>query len=103
MAEIAIGKALRAYPRDSYYLPGHQISASYDPAAVFEEQLKKCGVDCFDFYLLHNIYENSIQTYLDPRWDIIGYFREQKRRSKPCVPTRAFRRGASVFCRAFPG
>lgn len=107
MAEIALGKALRAYPRDSYYLatkyPGHQISASYDPAAVFEEQLKKCGVDCFDFYLLHNIYENSIQTYLDPRWDIIGYFREQKRRSKPCVPTRAFRRGASVFCRAFPG
>lgn len=83
MSEIVIGKALSAHPRDSYYLatkyPGHQISSSYDPAAVFEEQLKKCGVDYFDFYLLHNVYENSIQTYLDPRWDVVGYFKEQKR------------------------
>ena len=83
MSEIVIGKVLSEYPRDSYYLatkyPGHQISSSYDPAAVFEKQLKKCGVEYFDFYLLHNVYENSIQTYLDPRWDIIGYFREQKR------------------------
>lgn len=83
LSEIVIGKVLSAYPRDSYYLatkyPGHQISSSYDPAAIFEEQLKKCGVDFFDFYLLHNVYENSIQTYLDPRWDIIGYFKEQKR------------------------
>ena len=83
MSEIVIGKVLSAYPRDSFYLatkyPGHQISSSYDPAAVFEEQLKKCGVEYFDFYLLHNVYENSIQTYLDPRWNIIGYLKEQKR------------------------
>lgn len=83
LAEGAIGRALKAYPRDSWYLadkfPGHQISASYNPAETFEEQLKKCGVDYFDFYLLHNVYENSIQTYLDPRWGILDYFREQKR------------------------
>lgn len=83
LSEIVVGQALRAYPRNSYYLatkyPGHQISSSYDPAAVFEEQLQKCGVDYFDFYLLHNVYENSIQTYLNPKWDILGYFREQKR------------------------
>ncbi len=82
-SEIAIGKALRGYPRDSYYLatkyPGHQISESYDPAAVFEEQLKKCGVDYFDFYLLHNVYENSMPVYLDPKWGILDYFKEQKR------------------------
>ena len=82
-SEIAIGKALSAYPRDSWYLaskyPGHQISSSYDPAAVFEEQLKKCGVDYFDFYLLHNVYENSIGVYTDPKWGILDYFKEQKR------------------------
>ena len=81
-SEIAIGKALRKYPRESYYLatkyPGHQISKSYDPAAIFEEQLKKCGVEYFDFYLLHNVYENSIHTYLDKRWGILDYFKEQK-------------------------
>ncbi len=81
-SEISIGKALSRYSRDSYYLatkyPGHQISKSYNPAEVFEEQLKKCGVDYFDFYLLHNVYENSIGTYLDERWGIIDYFKEQK-------------------------
>lgn len=82
-SEIAIGKALKKYPRESWRLadkfPGHQISDHYDPAAIFEEQLKKCGVDYFDFYLLHNVYENSLGTYQDPRWGIVDYFKEQKK------------------------
>lgn len=83
MSERVMGKILKAYPRDSFYLatkyPGHQISESYDPAAIFEEQLEKCGVDYFDFYLLHNVYENSIDVYLDQRWGILDYFTEQKK------------------------
>ena len=83
MSEVVLSRALSAYPRESYYLatkyPGHQLSDSYDPAAVFEEQLKKCGVEYFDFYLMHNVYENSIRTYTDPRWGIVDYFVEQKR------------------------
>ena len=82
-SEIAIGKALSKYPRESYYLankfPGHQLASSYDPACIFADQLKKCGVAYFDFYLLHNVYENSMPTYLDPRWGILEYFKEQKR------------------------
>lgn len=82
-SEYVIGKLLTEYPRDSYYLatkfPGHQTADSYDPSVIFEEQLEKCGVDYFDFYLLHNVYENSIGVYKDKRWDIIGYFKEQKR------------------------
>lgn len=82
-SERVIGRVLAAYDRDIFYLatkyPGHQITKSYDPAAIFEEQLKKCGVDYFDFYLLHNVYENSIATYLDPQWGIIDYFKEQKK------------------------
>lgn len=82
-SEPSIGKALSKYPRDSYYLadkyPGHQTADSYDPAEIFEAQLKKCGVEYFDFYLLHNVCENSLGTYLDERWNIIPYFIEQKR------------------------
>lgn len=83
-SERVIGRALKDYPRDSYYLatkyPGHQIlSDGYNPAEIFEEQLRKCGVEYFDFYLLHNVYEKSMEVYLDPRWGIIDYFREQKR------------------------
>ena len=86
MSEVVIGKILNKFPRDSYYLatkfPGHQISESYDPAAVFNEQLEKCGVEYFDFYLLHNVCENSYATYTDPRWGIIDYFLEQKRQGR---------------------
>lgn len=82
-SEVVIGKALKQLPRESYYLatkyPGHQIASRYDPAEIFEEQLEKCGVDYFDFYLLHNVYENSVKTYEDERWGIMDYFLEQKR------------------------
>ena len=82
-SEIAIGKALRKHPRDSWFLankyPGHQIAATYNPAEIFEDQLKKCGVEHFDFYLLHNVYENSYGVYTDPKWGILDYFAEQVR------------------------
>ena len=82
-SEQVIGRALASYDRSSYYLatkyPGHQIASSYNPAAIFEEQLQKCGVEYFDFYLLHNVYEKSMDVYLDPQWGILDYFKEQKR------------------------
>ena len=83
-AERAIGRALNRHSRDSFYLatkfPGHQLSSKgYYPAPIFEEQLKKCGVEYFDFYLLHNVYEKSMDVYLDPQWGIIEYFKAQKR------------------------
>ncbi|MBQ8879524.1 MAG: aldo/keto reductase [Clostridia bacterium] len=85
-SERIIGKLLSKYPRESYHLatkyPGHQLMDSYDPGEIFEEQLSKCGVDYFDFYLLHNVYENSMDTYLDKRWGIIDYFLEEKRRGR---------------------
>ncbi|MCM1261419.1 MAG: aldo/keto reductase [Butyrivibrio sp.] len=81
-SEVVIGKALKQFPRDSYCLatkyPGHQIASSYNPAEVFEKQLKKCDVEYFDYYLLHNVYENSIQVYRDSKWGIIDYFVKQK-------------------------
>ena len=83
MSELALGKSLARFPRESFYLaskyPGHQIADTYEPEPIFEEQLKKCGVDHFDFYLLHNIYEASIDVYTDERWGIADYFVEQKR------------------------
>lgn len=82
-SETVVGKLLSAYPRESYYLatkyPGHQSAERYDPAEIFEDQLKKCRVDYFDFYLLHNVCESSLPVYEDPQWGIIDYFLEQKR------------------------
>ena len=82
-SELVTGKILAKYPRESYYIatkyPGHQVLKEYNPAEIFEHQLKKCGVDYFDFYLLHNVSESSIDVYLDEKWGIIDYFCEQKR------------------------
>jgi len=86
MSERVMGEVLSKYPRNSYYLadkfPGHQIMESYEPEDLFEEQLRRCKTDYFDFYLLHNVYENSLQTYLDPHWGILEYFIEQRKNGR---------------------
>ena len=86
MSEIVVSKILKKYPRDSYYLatkyPGHQVMRDYNPAVIFEEQLKKCQVDYFDFYLLHNVAESSLSVYLNEEYGIIDYFLEQKRQGR---------------------
>ena len=82
-SELAIGKALAAYPRDTFYLankfPGYDLSNMGKVREIFEEQLKKCRVDYFDFYLFHNVCEMNIDAYLDPKYGILDYLLEQKR------------------------
>ncbi len=85
-SELIAGKYLSRHPRDSYYLaskyPGHQYADSYNPAEIFEDQLKKCRVDYFDFYLLHNVCESCIDVYMDEKWGILDYFLEQQRKGR---------------------
>ena len=88
-SEIAVGKSLSRYPRESWYLadkfPGHQNVPGVtplDPEEVFEDQLKKCGVDYFDFYLLHNVNESSLRYYGNPENRYMDYFLEQKRKGR---------------------
>ena len=86
MSERVMGKILGQYPRESYYLadkfPGHMMLESYDPQTLFEEQLRRCNVEYFDFYLLHNVYEESVSRYLDPELGIMEYLKEQKRNGR---------------------
>lgn len=86
MSERVMGKVLSQYPRESYFLadkfPGHMILDSYDPQTLFEEQLRRCNVEYFDFYLLHNVYEESVERYLDPALGIMDYLKEQKRNGR---------------------
>ena len=81
-SEVVIGEALRRHPRESWLLadkyPGHQHSALFDPAGTFERQLRRCGVDFFDYYLFHNICENSLADYMEPRWGMLDYFVKQR-------------------------
>ena len=82
-SEPALGKALGRYPRDKFYLaskfPGYDLGNMPKVKEIFEEQLKKCGVEYFDFYLFHNVCEMNIDAYLDPKYGIFDYLVEQKR------------------------
>lgn len=62
MSEIAIRETLvKRYPRDKFFLatkmPVARLKTVEQQENIFNEQLKKCGVEYFDNYLLHNLGE----------------------------------------------
>ena len=82
-SELVMGRALARYPRESYFLadkfPGYDLSNMDKVESIFEKQLKKCGVEYFDFYLFHNVCEMNIDAYLDPKYGIFDYLTAQKK------------------------
>ena len=81
-SESVVGDILSSYPRDSYYLaskfPGYDLSNMDKIAEIFPEQLKRCRVEYFDFYLFHNVCEMNIDYYLDKKYGILDYILRQK-------------------------
>ena len=94
MSERVIGRVLKGYDRQSFYLatkyPGHQISDSYDPAAIFEEQLRNCGVEYFDFAAA--LAELVDTGHLELKDDKYSITEKGRRNGKICEPVR----GASL-------
>lgn len=58
-SEPFAGRVLSRYPRDSYFLaskiPPWKVKAPEDVDRLFAEQLRRCNVDYFDFYLIHSL------------------------------------------------
>ena len=82
-SELAMGKALSKYPRESFYLaskfPGYDLANMPKVKEIFEKQLEKCQVEYFDFYLIHNVCEMNIDEYLnEEKYGILAYLLEQK-------------------------
>lgn len=85
-SELMAGKFLTKYPRESYYLatkfPGYDNSNMPKVKEIFEEQLKKCQTEYFDFYLFHNVCETNIDDYLNLDFGIYDYLLEQKKNGR---------------------
>ena len=85
-SEIVMGNALKKYPREKFYLatkfPGYDLSNMDKVEEIFEEQLKKCQVEYFDFYLFHNVCEMNIDAYLNEKYGIYAYLTEQKKNGR---------------------
>lgn len=63
-SETAIRECLTSrYSREEYVLADKLSEWFFETEAdirpLFEEQLKACGVDYFDFYLIHNVYRKA--------------------------------------------
>lgn len=82
-SELMMGRALKRYPREKFYLatkfPGYDLANMDKVKEIFEKQLEKCQVEYFDFYLFHNVCEMNIDAYLDEKYGIFDYLVKQKK------------------------
>lgn len=85
-SELVVGKGLSKYRREDFYLadkfPGYDLSNMPKVEEIFEQQLVKCRVEYFDFYLIHNVCELNVNQYLDPQYGIHDYLVEQVRNGR---------------------
>ena len=71
-SELALKECLTSrYPRDSYVLT-NKLSGNYfekqeDIRPLFQSQLEACGVEYFDFYLMHAQSRERFQQYKQAR------------------------------------
>jgi len=65
-SEEFAGRAFAKHPRDSYYLatkcPPWKVNCADDFDRIFEEQLRRCKTDYFDFYLIHNFAQELMRA-----------------------------------------
>lgn len=85
-SELIVGELLKKYDRNSFYLaskfPGYDLNNMPKVKEIFKDQLKKCQVEYFDFYMFHNVCEMNVDAYLDPKYGIYDYLMEQKKNGR---------------------
>ena len=85
VSETAIREALvERHGRDTFTLatklPVWEIKKKEDQQRIFDDQLNKCGVDYFDYYLIHNL---TIDNYKTARkFDSFAFVEEKKGEGK---------------------
>ena len=85
MSEITARRALvERHPRDSFLLadkmPAFLVKGPEDYPRIFAEQLEKCGVEYFDYYLLHNL---GAKTFAESaRWGGFEFLMKMKREGR---------------------
>lgn len=83
-SELFIGQALKKYPRDSFYLanklPTWLLKSEEDVSKYLDEQLKKCQVDYFDFYLVHSLDQGRQE--LIRKFNVVEILRQKQKEGK---------------------
>ena len=87
-SERAVRETLvKRHPRDSFTLADKMPMFQFKPedgperqAAIFSDQLEKCGVEYFDYYLLHSLNTGNYETA--KRLDTFGFLQQKKAEGK---------------------
>jgi predicted aldo/keto reductase-like oxidoreductase len=83
-SELFAGEALSRYDRDSYKLatkmPLAMLQQEGDVERIFNEQLKKCRVEYFDYYLCHNVNRTHLKVAEDLK--VYEKLKEKQRQGK---------------------
>lgn len=84
-SERAVREALvKRHPRERFTLatklPARILKSKEDQERIFNEQLENCGVDYFDYYLLHNV---GVATYeIAKKVDSFAFIQAKKNEGK---------------------
>ena len=84
-SEVAVRKALvERHPRDSFTiaskLPTWNMNGPEDVERIFNETLERLGTDYLDFYLLHNVTAENIDTF--NKYDCWNWGKQKKAEGK---------------------
>lgn len=84
-SETFVGSAFKKYPRSEYFLATKMptwtmIRSQEQVREIFEEQLRKCGVDYFDFYLAHGLNAENFKHF--EKIGIYEILKEKKQEGK---------------------
>jgi len=85
-SERFLGRALKRYPRESFWLadkmPTWLVKKPEDARRIFEEQLKRCQVGCFDNYFLHRVQDSAEYERVYKRLGVLDYLKEEQRKGR---------------------
>lgn len=80
-SEEFVGKVLKEYPRDSYYVADKfNYQANPDYKEQFAQQLNRLGMERIDFYLIHGVQDYFIEEAIN--CGCISYFDQMKKEGK---------------------
>jgi predicted aldo/keto reductase-like oxidoreductase len=82
VSEVVTGKALKRYPRSTFYvadkMPGFLNPDKKQAEEYFNIQLERCQIDYFDYYLLHSLISVDNYRHVYEENGVLDYLLQQK-------------------------
>jgi predicted aldo/keto reductase-like oxidoreductase len=86
VSETVVGKALKKYPRESFKLtdkiPGFLNPDKSKASEIFNEQLRRCQVEYFDYYLCHSLLNKDQFIDIYERGGVLDFLFQQKEKGR---------------------